>query len=66
MLCLKGMFNRIYRISHVGKICSIGYVVYIGHVGHIRLYYRTADRKLDIGYIDVIAQQVLRWMLAHK
>ena len=26
----------------------------------------TADRKLDIGYIDVIAQQVLRWMLVHK
>ena len=26
----------------------------------------TADRKLDIGCIDIIAQQVLRWMLAHK
>ena len=66
MLCLKDMFNRTYRISHVGKICSIEYVAYIRHVGHIRLYYRTADRKLDIGCIDIIAQQVLRWMLAHK
>ena len=43
-----------------------GYVAYIGHIGHVRLYYRTADRKLDIE--DMLAYSIAshEMMLTHK
>ena len=43
-----------------------GYVAYIGHIGHVKLDYRTADRKLDIE--DMLAYSIASHevMLAHK
>lgn len=64
------------------KYVQYGYVAYIRHIGHIRLDYRTADqlldayviccdvctadRKLDIGYVDSCRIAGPKVMLAHK